>query len=148
MNQLNHTQTHTTHRNVTASNKTLSHNIHMEQVPQHVLYRAQQTSVWRASLRSARLCGSDAPPRPGSTSSRHGVPDIKTPQGRTERGNGSAERKKIMAAKRMRTACIYWGPILTRVHLLVVHPRCCQRKCSPDATLYNEIYDVSIKFLF
>jgi len=48
----------------------------------------------------------------------------------------------------MTSACIQWGPILTSVHLLVVHHRRCQRKYRPDATLYNEIYDVSIKFWF
>lgn len=68
-------------------------------VRQHVFHLAQQTSVWRGSLRSARLRGSNAPPRPGSTPSRHRVPDIKIPQGGTERGKRIAERKFYRSKK-------------------------------------------------
>lgn len=58
------------------------------------------------------------------------------------------QKEEFIEAKRMTSACIQWGPILTSVHFLVVHHRRCQRKCGPDATLYNEIYDVSITFWF
>ena len=51
-------------------------------------------SVWSGSLSGARLCGSHAPPRPGSTPSQHRVPDIKIPEGRTGGRNRTAEEEE------------------------------------------------------